>query len=54
MTRRRPVRRRSRRPSRRPSRRQQQRDVQLLVFAVVATVGIGLVVMVVNWLLAQY
>ncbi|MGX1114916.1 hypothetical protein RKD37_000279 [Streptomyces ambofaciens] len=50
MTRRRPVRRRSRRPSR----RQQQRDVQLLAFAAVTAAGIGLVVMVVNWLLAHW
>ncbi|MET9822670.1 MULTISPECIES: restriction endonuclease [Streptomyces] len=50
MTRRRPVRRRSRRPGR----RQQQRDVQLLAFAVVTAAGIGLVVMVVNWLLAHW
>ncbi|MGC0414459.1 restriction system protein [Streptomyces sp. SAI-195] len=46
MTRRRPVRRRSR--------RQQQRDVQLLAFAAVTAAGIGLVVMVVNWLLAHW
>ncbi|MGW5091483.1 restriction endonuclease [Streptomyces coelicoflavus] len=50
MTRRRPVRRRTRRPGR----RQRQRDAQLLVFAVVAAAGIGLVVMVVNWLLAHW
>ncbi|MET7320283.1 restriction endonuclease [Streptomyces sp. NPDC005549] len=50
MTRRRPP---TRRRTRRPSRRQQQRDAQLLVFAVVTAAGIGLVVMVVNWLLAH-
>ncbi len=50
MTRRRPVRRRTRRPSR----RQQQRDAQLLTFAVVTAAGIGMVVMVVNWLLAHW
>ncbi|MFD8453081.1 restriction endonuclease [Streptomyces coelicoflavus] len=50
MTRRRPVRRRTRRPGR----RQRQRDAQLLVFVVVAAAGIGLVVMVVNWLLAHW
>ncbi|WP_108990754.1 restriction endonuclease [Streptomyces coelicoflavus] len=50
MTRRRPVRRRTRRPGR----RQQQRDAQLLVFAVVTAAGIGLAVMVVNWLLAHW
>ncbi|MBT3155209.1 restriction endonuclease [Streptomyces sp. CHD11] len=51
MTRRRPQ---ARRRTRRPSRRQQQRDAQLLVFAVVAAAAIGLVVMVVNWLLAHW
>ncbi|WP_415943674.1 MULTISPECIES: restriction endonuclease [Streptomyces] len=50
VTRRRPVRRRTRRPGR----RQRQRDAQLLVFVVVAAAGIGLVVMVVNWLLAHW
>ncbi|WP_395571938.1 restriction endonuclease [Streptomyces sp. BK79] len=44
----------ARRRTRRPSRRQQQRDVQLVVFAVVAAAGVGLVVMVVNWLLAHW
>ncbi|MFD6174310.1 restriction endonuclease [Streptomyces coeruleorubidus] len=51
MTRRRPP---ARRRSRRPSKRRQQRDAQLIVFAVVATAVIGLVVMVVNWLLAHW
>ncbi|MFE1076052.1 restriction endonuclease [Streptomyces sp. NPDC058783] len=51
MTRRRPP---VRRRTRRPGRRQRQRDAQLLVFAVVAAAGIGLVVMVVNWLLAHW
>jgi restriction system protein len=46
VTRRRPVQRRTRRPSR----QQQQRDAQLLVFAAVTAAGIGLAVMVVNWL----
>nr|WP_167468356.1 restriction endonuclease [Streptomyces coelicoflavus] len=43
-----------RRRTRRPGRRQQQRDAQLLVFAVVTAAGIGLAVMVVNWLLAHW
>ncbi len=43
-----------RRRTRRPGRRQRQRDAQLLVFAVVTAAGIGLVVMVVNWLLAHW
>ena len=51
MTRRRPP---ARRRTRRPSKRQQHRDAQLIVFAVVATAVIGLVVMVVNWLLAHW
>ncbi|MEW2451955.1 restriction endonuclease [Streptomyces parvulus] len=51
MTRRRPP---TRRRSRRLSRRQQQRDAQLLAFVVVAAAGIGLVVMLVNWLLAHW
>jgi restriction system protein len=45
---------RRRPPTRRPSRRQQQRDAQLLAFAAVTAAGIGLVVMVVNWLLAHW
>ncbi|MFH8242764.1 restriction endonuclease [Streptomyces sp. NPDC018321] len=44
----------ARRRTRRRGRRQQQRDAQLVVFAVVAAAGIGLVVMVVNWLLAHW
>ncbi|MFJ4082793.1 restriction endonuclease [Streptomyces iakyrus] len=51
MTRRRP---RARRRTRRPSKRQQQKDAQLIAFAVMATAVIGLVVMVVNWLLAHW
>ncbi|MFH9008922.1 restriction endonuclease [Streptomyces afghaniensis] len=46
MTRRRP-------PARRRTRRQ-QRDAQLIALAVVVTAVIGLVVMVVNWLLAHW
>ncbi|MEU9601690.1 restriction endonuclease [Streptomyces sp. NPDC048109] len=44
----------ARRRTRRPGRRRQQRDAQLVVFAVVTAAGIGLVVMVVNWLLAHW
>ncbi|MFI1291624.1 restriction endonuclease [Streptomyces sp. NPDC020792] len=44
----------TRRRPRRPSRKQQQRDAQLIAFAVVAAAVIGLVVMVVNWLLAHW
>ncbi|MFE2359000.1 restriction endonuclease [Streptomyces parvulus] len=51
MTRRRPP---TRRRNRRPSRRQQQRHAQLLAFAVVSAAGIGLVVMLVNWLLTHW
>ncbi|MEU2542903.1 restriction endonuclease [Streptomyces iakyrus] len=51
MTRRRPP---ARRRTRRPSKRQQQKDAQLIAFAVMATAVIGLVVMVVNWLLAHW
>ncbi|MGW7131296.1 restriction endonuclease [Streptomyces bobili] len=50
MTRRRPP---ARRRTRRPSRRQQQREAQLVAFVTVAAVAIGVVVMVVNWLLAH-
>ncbi|MFF6952864.1 restriction endonuclease [Streptomyces iakyrus] len=50
MTRRRPP---ARRRVRRPSRRQQQKDAQLIALAVVAAAVIGLVVTVVNWLLAN-
>ncbi|MGW1245960.1 restriction endonuclease, partial [Streptomyces bobili] len=50
MTRRRPP---ARRRTRRPSRRQQQRETQIVAFATVAAVAIGVVVMVVNWLLAH-
>ncbi|MDT0405272.1 restriction endonuclease [Streptomyces sp. DSM 41635] len=51
MNRRRPS---ARRRTRRPGRGQRQRDAQLTVFVVVAAAGIGLVVMVVNWLLAHW
>jgi restriction system protein len=51
VTRRRPP---ARRRTRRPSKRQQQKDAQLIAFAVVATAVIGLVIMVVNWLLAHW
>ncbi|MFF6879716.1 restriction endonuclease [Streptomyces sp. NPDC012474] len=51
MTRRRPP---ARRRPRRPSKRQQQKDAQLIVFAVLAAAVIGLVVMVVNWLIAHW
>ncbi|MFF9049409.1 restriction endonuclease [Streptomyces parvulus] len=51
MTRRRPP---TRRRNRRPSRRQQHRDAQLLTFTVVAATGIGLVMMLVNWLLTHW
>ena len=51
MTRRRPP---ARRRTRRPRRRQQQRDAQLIGLLVVAAAVIGLVVMVVNWLLAHW
>lgn len=40
--------------TRRSSRRQQQRDARLIAFAVVAAAGIGLAVMVVNWLLVHW
>ncbi|MEU6460211.1 restriction endonuclease [Streptomyces sp. NPDC047065] len=51
MTRRRPP---TRRRNRRPSHRQQQRDAQLLAFTVAAAAGIGLVVMLVNFLLTHW
>ncbi len=51
MTRRRPS---ARRRTRRPSKRQQQKDAQLIAFAMMAAAVIGLVVMVVNWLLAHW
>ncbi|MFJ4536634.1 restriction endonuclease [Streptomyces tibetensis] len=51
MTRRRPP---ARRRPRRPSKRQQQKDAQLIAFAVLAAAVIGLIVMVVNWLLAHW
>ncbi|MFE1444395.1 restriction endonuclease [Streptomyces sp. NPDC058739] len=50
MTRRRPP---ARRRTRRPSRRRQQRDAHVFAFAVGAVAVAGLVVMVVNWLLAH-
>ncbi|MEV5440570.1 restriction endonuclease [Streptomyces sp. NPDC052682] len=43
----------TRRRTRRPSKRQQQRDALLVGFVMVAAAVIGLVVMVVNWLLAH-
>ncbi len=43
-----------RRRTRRSSRRQQQRDARLIAFTVVAAAGIGLAVMVVNWLLVHW
>ncbi|MFJ1975262.1 restriction endonuclease [Streptomyces sp. NPDC087903] len=51
MTRRRPP---ARRRTRRPSKKQQQRDAQLIGFAMAATAAIGLMVVVVNWLLAHW
>ncbi|MGW6645385.1 restriction endonuclease [Streptomyces iakyrus] len=51
MTRRRPP---ARRRTARPAKRQQQKDAQLIAFAVMAAAVIGLVVMVVNWLLAHW
>ncbi|PTH85508.1 restriction endonuclease [Streptomyces sp. A244] len=51
MTRRRPP---ARRRTARPAKRQQQKDAQLIAFAVMAAAAIGLVVMVVNWLLAHW
>ncbi|MEV6594569.1 restriction endonuclease [Streptomyces acidicola] len=51
MTRRRPS---ARQRSRRRSKRQQQAETQLVGFVVVAAAAIGLVVMVVNWLLAHW
>lgn len=51
MTRRPPAR---RRPARRPSRRRSRQDAPITVLAVVAIAAAGLVVMVVNWLLAHW
>nr|WP_185014971.1 restriction endonuclease [Streptomyces sp. AK010] len=51
MTRRPPARRRT---TRRPSRRRSRQDAPITVLAVVAVAAVGLVVMVVNWLLAHW
>jgi restriction system protein len=44
----------TRRRTRRPGKRQQQRDAQLIGFFMTAAAVLGLVVMVVNWLLAHW